>query len=337
MLYQRLIKLLNEKKFYEIEEVCQNNKISVDKNEDLLAIYGTALFNQNKYKLALSVYRKAYSISKKIRNTENLAYALHKTNNFEEASNLFIELSTFWKNTKIKNLRRIEKNEGFLIFGLQRSGTNVLSDMLTGSFSSLENNFYQINPRRFDSIWKHTIHVPTIYIDCPLFVIFKNPYKWVESICLRNHADVLFRQVKYPIDEREGVTNNVLFGKNKFNLENLGKLYSHFFESWVVNQNKNIKQKIIVNYEDLLDKEKREIFYDRVSKKFNFNLNILTDPISLVGKVYQSETHSKKTIKLLYDYYNEDGRLQLNKENLDVLNSNLNDLIFDILGYKKVS
>ncbi len=48
--------------------------------------------------------------------------------------------------------------------------------------------------------------------------------------------------------------------KNKFNLENLGKLYSHFFESWIVNQNKNIKQKIIVNYEDLLDKEKGEVF-----------------------------------------------------------------------------
>jgi len=337
MLYQKLIKLLNEKKFFEIEEIYQDNKISVDKNEDLLTIYGTALFNQNKYKSALSVFRKAYAISNKIRNIENLAYALHKTNNFEEASNLFIKLSTFWKNTKIKNLKRIEKNEGFLIFGLQRSGTNVLSDMLTESFSSSENNFFQINPRRFDSVWKHTIHVPTIYIDCPLFVIFKNPYKWVESICLRNHADVLFRQVKYPIDERGNVKRDVLFGKNRFNLENLGKLYSHFFESWVINQNRNIKQKIIVNYEDLLDKEKRENFYDKVSKKFNLNLNILTDPVSLVGKVYQSETQSKKTIKLLYDYYKEDGRLQLSKKNLAVLNSNLDDLIFDILGYKKIS
>jgi len=63
----------------------------------------------------------------------------------------------------------------------------------------------------------------------------------------------------------------------------------------------------------------------------------LTDPVSLVGKVYQSETQSKKTIKLLYDYYKEDGRLQLSKKNLAVLNSNLDDLIFDILGYKKIS
>ena len=332
MLYQKLIKLLNEKNFFEIEEIYQNNKTSIDKNEDLLAIYGTALFNQNKYKLALSVFRKAYSISTKIRNTENLANALHKTNNFEEASNLFIKLSTFWKNVKIKNHKRIEKNEGFLIFGLQRSGTNLLSDMLTRSFSSLENNFYQINERRFDSVWKHSIYVPTIYIDCPLFVIFKNPYKWVESICLRNHADILSRQVKYPVNAREGFANNVLFGKNKFNLENLGKLYSHFFESWIVNRNKNIKQKIIVNYEDLLDKEKREIFYDKVSKKFNINVNILTDPISLVGQVYQSEDYSRKN----FDNYNESSKLQLNKENLSVLNSNLNDLIFDTLGYKKV-
>ena len=332
MLYQKLTKLLNEKKFFEIEEICQNNKTSIDKNDDLLAIYGTALFNQNKYKLALSVFRKAYSISAKIRNTENLANVLHKTNNFEEASDLFIKLSTFWKNVKIKNHKRIEKNEGFLIFGLQRSGTNLLSNMLTRSFSSLKNNFYQINERRFDPIWKHSIYVPTIYVDCPLFVIFKNPYKWVESICLRSHADILYRQVKYPIDEKEGFANNVLFGEKKFNLENLGKLYSHFFESWVVNQNKNIKQKIIVNYEDLLDKEKREVFYDTVSKKFDINLNILTDPISLAGQVYQSENYSKKN----FDNYNESNKLQLNKESLIVLNSNLNDLIFDTLGYKKV-
>jgi hypothetical protein len=332
MLYQKLTKLLNEKKFFEIEEICQNNKTSIDKNDDLLAIYGTALFNQNKYKLALSVFRKAYSISAKIRNTENLANVLHKTNNFEEASDLFIKLSTFWKKKKNKNHKRIEKNEGFLIFGLQRSGTNLLSNMLTRSFSSLKNNFYQINERRFDPIWKHSIYVPTIYVDCPLFVIFKNPYKWVESICLRSHADILYRQVKYPIDEKEGFANNVLFGEKKFNLENLGKLYSHFFESWIVNQNKNIKQKIIVNYEDLLDKEKREVFYDTVSKKFDINLNILTDPISLAGQVYQSENYSKKD----FDNYNVSSKLQLNKENLIALNSNLNDLIFDTLGYKKV-
>ena len=229
MLYQKLTKLLNEKKYLEIEEIYQNNITSIDKNDDLLAIYGTALFNQNKYKLALSVFRKAYSISTKIRNTENLANVLHKTNNFEEASNLFITLSTFWKNVKIKNHKKIEKNEGFLIFGLQRSGTNLLSDMLTRSFSSLENNFYQINERRFDSVWKHSIYVPTIYIDCPLFVIFKNPYKWVESICLRNHADILYRQVKYPVDEKKGFANNVLFGEKKFNLENLGKALQSFF------------------------------------------------------------------------------------------------------------
>ena len=61
MLYQKLIKLLNEKKFFEIEEIYQNNKIAVDKNEDLLTIYGSALFNQNKYESAFSVFRNAYS------------------------------------------------------------------------------------------------------------------------------------------------------------------------------------------------------------------------------------------------------------------------------------
>ena len=43
--------------------IYENDKTSIDKNEDLLAIYGTALFDQNKYKSALDVFRKAYSIS----------------------------------------------------------------------------------------------------------------------------------------------------------------------------------------------------------------------------------------------------------------------------------
>ena len=87
-----------------------------------------------------------------------------------------------------------------------------------------------------------------------------------------------------------------------------------------------------LSYGDLLEQEKREIFYDKVSKKFNINLNTLTDPISLEGQVYQSENYSKKN----FDNYNENSKLQLNKENLGVLNTNLNDLIFDTLGYKKL-
>ena len=301
MLYSKLLNLLNNKKFTEIEKIYENEKATIDKDENLLAIYGIALINQNKYELALMASRKAYSISTKNRNMENLAYALHKTKNFEEASGLYMKLSAFWKNTKIKNHKKIEKNEGFLIFGLQRSGTNILSEMLKRSCSSSKNNLDQINERRFDVIWKHSIYVPTINIDCPTFVILKNPYKWVESICLRNHRDILIRQVKYPIDEREGFSNNYLFGKNKFNLENLGKLYSHFFETWVINKNKNIKQKIIVKYEDLLNKEKRESFFEKISKKLNINLNIIIDPISLVGQIDQSENFSKINL----NYYKE--------------------------------
>ena len=145
-----------------------------------------------------------------------------------------------------------------------------------------------------------------------------------ESICLRNHRDILTRQVKYPIDEREGVPNNYLFGKNKFNLENLGKLYSHFFESWIINKNKNIKQKIIVKYEDLLDKEKRESLFKKISKKTNINLNIIIDPISLVGQIDQSENFSEKN----FNYYKKEDGLFLNEENLSVLNSSKNKFLF---------
>ena len=333
MLYSKLLKLLNDKEYSEIEKIYQNNKNTIDKNEDLLTIYGMALANQNKYELALIPFRKAHSISTKVRNIENLAFALHKNKKFAEASELYMKLSTFWKNVKIKNHTKIERDQGFLIFGLQRSGSNVLSEILKRSCSSIKNNFFQINDRRFDVIWKHSIYVPTINIDCPTFVIFKNPYKWVESICLRNHRDILSRQVKYPIDEREGLSNNYLFGKNKFNLQNLGKLYNHFFESWIINKSENIKQKIIIKYEDLLDKEKRDSFMKEISKKLNINFNMNVDPISLIGQVYQSENFSEKNLK----YYKEEENLSLSEENLSIFNSNLNNLIFDMLEYKKIN
>ncbi len=332
MLYSKLLNLLNNKKFSEINKIYKKEKIIIEKDENLLTIYGMALISQNKYKLASEIFRKAYIISAKIRNMENLAHALHKTESFEEASDLYMKLSSFWKNAKIKNHTKIKKNQGFLIFGLQRSGSNILSEMLKRGYSSPNNSFVQINDRRFDVIWKHSIYVPTINIDCPTFIIFKNPYKWVESICLRNYRDILTRQVKYPIDERKGFSDNHLFGKNKFNLANLGKLYSYFFESWIVNKNNNIKQKIIVKYEDLLDKEKREFFFKKISKKLSVNYNIVIDPISLVGQIYQSENFSEENL----NYYKREKELSLSKENLSVLNSNLNNLIFSMLEYKKM-
>ena len=332
MLHSKLLELLNNKKFSKIEKIYESEKKIINDDENLLTICGMALINQNKHQLALEPFRKAYSISKKVRNIENLAYTLHKTNNFHEASSLYMELSTFWKKVKIRNHKKIEKNEGFLIFGLQRSGSNILSEMLKRSFSSPINFFNQINEKRFDVIWKHSIYVPTININCPTFVIFKNPYKWVESICLRKHRDILFRQVTYPVDERVGLSNNYLFGKNKFNLENLGKLYSHFFKSWVLHKNNNIRQKIIVKYENLIDKEKREALFNKISKKLNIEYNEIIDPISLVGKIYQSENFSENEI----NYYKKENDLSLSEENLYILNSNLNSLIFDTLGYKKI-
>ena len=39
----------------------------------------------------------------------------------------------------------IEKNEGFLIFGLQRTGSNVLSEMLKRSFLSTNNTSFNLD------------------------------------------------------------------------------------------------------------------------------------------------------------------------------------------------
>ena len=63
MLDSKLLNLLNNKKFSEIEKTYESEKVTIDKDENLLTIYGMALINQNKDELALEAFRKAYAIS----------------------------------------------------------------------------------------------------------------------------------------------------------------------------------------------------------------------------------------------------------------------------------
>ena len=67
------------------------------------------------------------------------------------------------------------------IFGIHRSGTNYLMNLLNRNFGKIHekntNNNYQ--PR-----WKHSVVVDELE-DYPVFVIYKNVYTWVESILKR--------------------------------------------------------------------------------------------------------------------------------------------------------
>jgi hypothetical protein len=67
------------------------------------------------------------------------------------------------------------------VFGIHRSGTNYLMNLLNRNFGKIHekntNNNYQ--PR-----WKHSVVVDELE-DYPVFVIYKNVYTWVESILKR--------------------------------------------------------------------------------------------------------------------------------------------------------
>ena len=60
---------------------------------------------------------------------------------------------------------------------------------------------------------------------------------------------------------------------------------------------------------------------------------MIVDPMSLIGQIYQSENFSEKNLK----YYKEEENLSLSEENLSIFNSNLNNLIYDMLEYKKIN
>ena len=72
------------------------------------------------------------------------------------------------------------------IFGIHRSGTNYLMSLLNSNFGKIHekniNNNYQ-------PLWKHSVVVDSNIGDYPTFVIYKNPYTWVESIIKRKQDD----------------------------------------------------------------------------------------------------------------------------------------------------
>lgn len=136
------------------------------------------------------------------------------------------------------------------MFGLQRSGTNYLEQLLKLNFGIQKANRN-----------KHSVIVPNNYTDSnlPTFVIYKNIYTWLESICMRNRVDWLKIQLMYPADEP--ISSDLKLGG--LNIINIAKTYYTFLKNWE-------KEPVyFIKYEDLLFKDSREKILNDIEKKFN--------------------------------------------------------------------
>lgn len=158
------------------------------------------------------------------------------------------------------------------IVGLQRSGTNFCSNLITDNFdnSSVFNNDSE------NHIWKHSL-TPTFKCnpDCIVY-IYKHPLMWVESVINAGH-------IHYSLDKtiKTGLKIKDIY------IDNLINMYNTSLSSWVLNYNLTIP-KINIQYEKLLDDNIVENFLKDVEKNFNYKRSTSKAYIRELGITYMS-------------------------------------------------
>lgn len=204
----------------------------------------------------------------------------------------------------------------FYLFGLQRSGTSFFGETLCLNFES--------NYLNTSGTWKHSLTVPQTVKETlnPVFVIFKNPYTWIESICYRDPADLLITSARtYALQEAD--IGDLIFGHDSVNLNRLAQLYEDYANEWL-----SLSNSTVVLYEQMIDKS----FRDNFLSSLNWIKKVESWTVPEPGSLFMSEGFENKSI----EYYLKQQPKRLDKEKIDIINSVVSDTTFNQLGYKKI-
>ena len=182
--------------------------------------------------------------------------------------------------------------------------------------SLLNSNFGKIHEKNINNnyqpLWKHSVVVDSTIGDYPTFVIYKNPYTWVESIIKRKQEDghnimLASKYLPHYVDENRYIKtdSDLFYHDGKISFERLLNIYRQFHENWILNFPKQ-NNLFVISYEDLLIEEKRNKILDIIGKKFNWyspNNWLNSEP---------------GTIPLSKDYSHERGEYYLNEKPHDL-------------------
>ena len=215
----------------------------------------------------------------------------------------------------------------YRLFGLQRSGTNYLDQLIDENFENTHNLMHTTR------MWKHRINPPKNIEGDKIIVIYKNPYKWIESI-IRNAEDFFIGQKTYDCKVVEGFDESAIVwkktkgpgainGMRPMNLVNSAKVYKHHTEKWVFS-NKHF----IVRYEDLLLDESKEAVLDDIGSFLSAKRR--SDMIREPVKVPRSTTFTGEKRR----YFLSENNLKcLTEDNIEQINSVLDIDFLDKLKY----
>ena len=221
-----------------------------------------------------------------------------------------------------------------VVIGLQRSGTEYLEQLLRINFEGITIK----NHIKRGYFWKHSPDPTTLIFEDDFFhvLICKNPYSWIESI-RRNCVDMGGRHLEFEICNIDGLkedeiitSENVLHQVSYFSLQNLCKLYDAFFENWLLSPKCELPPLVNIQYEHLI---KPEGFKGALQKiEGEFRLKRASKDWKDVKKVAQSNAFTEKKRRAYLNMKDFD----LTTAQIQIVNSNISDAVFERLGYKKI-
>lgn len=206
----------------------------------------------------------------------------------------------------------------YYLWGLQRSGTNYLKDLI-------EQNLSVKCLNRHDWCWKHSIDQPKEF-DPKLgksIVIIKNPYTWVESIAFRKSVDWVKTQKTYPANGFVYYDNAL--GPQRLDVGALAKTYAHFVNTWIVNN----PDTYVIRYEHLLETRHRVMHLEKIEKFLNTEKK---NPLWInpsVGSTSQSLDMNYQRVM----YYLDQKPRQLTINQTQIINKTIGRKVFNKLGY----
>lgn len=210
--------------------------------------------------------------------------------------------------------------KGFFVFGLQRTGTNYLATLMRRNFN--------LGDR---ASWKHSVPVHSEealerkITDRIILILYKDPYRWIESLCQRRCVDWVKTQTQFHAHE-----GGYRIGNNKLNPINLAKTYVQHYTNWVENAPEHISTRsTVIKYEYILADKERPMVLDYIAGRYK-----LTKPSS-----YSNPTSVSMTGKLSdqsKEYYLSEALSLLNCKDVERINEVLTKDFMKKIGYKQI-
>lgn len=221
-----------------------------------------------------------------------------------------------------------------LVIGLYRTGTNYLQQLIEDNLDVIP---LSINlktghiPNKHAPVEKQLYHY---HDDLTIVMVYKNPYKWVDSLVRQSYDLVTEYEVSYETNHTpiyiayDNPANEFINRpKVKVSLEKLCSLYNTFFDFWETRIH-NYEHDVIYHGELI---KNPKAYIDHITNKFNLNRKTKEhlEPIEVDG----SRCFTNDIRQFYFDEFKTEN---LTQEQIDCITRNISDDVLSKLGLSKM-